>query len=74
MARRLSPRIRNDPTRTLRLIEKNERAATRLVRAYYADVVGAVREGARTHAGVELDILDGTLRRTGDLEIGRAHV
>ncbi|MDD2444862.1 MAG: minor capsid protein [Caldisericia bacterium] len=67
MARRLSPQIRNDPTRTLRLIEKNERAATRLVRAYYADVAGAVREGARMHAGVELDILDGTLRRTDDL-------
>ena len=67
MARRLSPQIRNDPTRTLRLIEKNERAATRLVRAYYADVAGAVREEARMHTGVELDILDGTLRRTDDL-------
>jgi len=67
MARRLSPQTRNDPTRTLRLIEKNERAAVRLVRAYYADVAGAVREGVRMHAGVELDILDGTLRRTDDL-------
>lgn len=67
MARRLSPQTRNDPTRTLRLIEKNERAAVMLVRAYYADVAGAVREEARMHAGVELDILDGTLRRTDDL-------